>query len=61
MVRDTEKTRRMVNGFGEKGVLVVGLNFPVVSEGDQTIRFQINAAHTEADVEEVLKILSSLI
>ena len=61
MVRDTEKTRRMVDGFGEKGVLVVGLNFPVVPEGDQTIRFQINAAHTEADIEEVLKILSSLL
>jgi glycine C-acetyltransferase len=61
MVRDTEKTKRMVRGFGEKGVLVVGLNFPVVPEGHQTIRFQINAAHTEADISEVLLILKTLL
>lgn len=61
MVRDTEKTKRMVKGFGENGVLVVGLNFPVVPEGHQTIRFQINAAHTEADIAEVLRILQTLL
>lgn len=57
MVRDTERTRRMVDAFSAKGVLVVGLNFPVVPQGDQSIRFQINAAHTEADIDQVLNIL----
>jgi glycine C-acetyltransferase len=61
MVRDTKKTREMVEGFGAAGVLVVGLNFPVVPQGGQSIRFQINAAHTEADITEVLRILSTLI
>lgn len=60
MVRDTERCRRMVEAFFEHGVLVVGLNFPVVPDGDQTIRFQINAAHTEADVDEVLGILEKI-
>jgi len=60
MVRDTERTRRMVDGFTEHGVLVVGLNYPVVPEGDQTIRFQINAAHTAADIDEVLAVLERL-
>ena len=60
MVRDTERTRRMVQGFSDNGVLVVGLNFPVVPEGDQTIRFQINAAHTEADIEAVLDVLARI-
>jgi glycine C-acetyltransferase len=60
MVRNTEKTTRMVEAFGEAGILVVGLNFPVVPEGDQTIRFQINAAHTEADIDQVLSILESI-
>ena len=41
--------------------MVVGLNFPVVPEGDQTIRFQINAGHTEADIAEVLRVLESLL
>ncbi len=60
MVRDTEKTTRMVEAFTENGVLVVGLNFPVVPQGDQTIRFQINAAHTAADIDEVLSILDRI-
>lgn len=60
MVRDTDKTRRMVQGFTDGGVLVVGLNFPVVPQGDQTIRFQVNAAHTEADIERVLHVLAGL-
>ena len=60
MVRDTHKTTRMVEAFGEAGILVVGLNFPVVPEGDQTIRFQINAAHTEADIDAVLAVLERI-
>jgi len=60
MVRDTERTKRMVQGFTDNGVLVVGLNSPVVPEGGQTIRFQINAAHTEADVAEVLGVLERI-
>jgi glycine C-acetyltransferase len=61
MVRDTQRTRRMVDEFSRLGVLVVGLNYPVVPEGNQTIRFQINAAHTEADIDSVLNILSDIL
>lgn len=60
MIRDTDRTRRMVDAFSSHGVLVVGLNFPVVPEGDQSIRFQINAAHTEADIDQVLSILDNI-
>lgn len=60
MVRDTEKTTRMVKAFFDHGILVVGLNFPVVPQGDQTIRFQINADHTEADIDEVLTVLAKI-
>jgi glycine C-acetyltransferase len=59
MVRDTAKTHRLVQYLFEQGVLVVGLTFPVVPRGDETIRFQINAAHTQADIDYVLKILAS--
>jgi glycine C-acetyltransferase len=58
LVRDTAKTHRLVQYLFDQGVLVVGLTFPVVPRGDETIRFQINAAHTKADIDEVLKILS---
>ncbi len=57
LIRDTHKTHQLVNYLFEKGVLVVGLTFPVVPRGDETIRFQINAAHTNADVDYVLQVL----
>lgn len=60
LVRDTDRTRGMVTKFFEHGVLVVGLTFPVVPQGDETIRFQINAAHTEADIDEVLGVLDRI-
>lgn len=58
MVRDTEKTHALVKHLYDCGVLVVGLTFPVVPKGDETIRFQINAAHTKSDIEYVLDVLS---
>lgn len=61
MVRDTARTRAMVGGLFDHGVLVVGLTFPVVPRGDESIRFQINAAHTAADVDEVLAVLARLL
>jgi len=60
LVRDTDKAKRMVAGLYERGILAVGLTFPVVPRGDETIRFQINAAHTAADVDQVLSALEQL-
>ena len=54
-MRDTDRVRAMVAGLFDRGILAVGLTFPVVPKGDETIRFQINAAHTEADIAEVLE------
>ncbi len=60
LVRDTEKTRAIVRGLFDRGILAVGLTFPVVPKGDETIRFQVNAAHTEADIDQVLAALKDL-
>jgi len=60
LVRDTERTHRTVRGLYERGILAVGLTFPVVPHGDETIRFQINAAHTAADIDQVLEALGAL-
>jgi len=57
MVRDTPKTGALVAHLKANGVLATGLNFPVVPKGDQEIRFQISADHTEADVDSVLDVL----
>ena len=60
LVRDTAKTQQMVKGLYDRGILVVGLTYPVVPKGNETIRFQINAAHTEADVNYALKMLGEV-
>ena len=57
MVRDTEKTTKLVKYLTENGVLATGLNYPVVPKGDEEIRFQISAEHTELDIDKVLEIL----
>jgi glycine C-acetyltransferase len=58
LVRDTARTSELVRHLRRNGVLATGLNFPVVPKGDETIRFQISADHTPADVDEVLEVLS---
>jgi glycine C-acetyltransferase len=58
MVRDTQKTTDLVNFLKENGVLGTGLNFPVVPQGDQTIRFQVNGNHTDYDIEFALSVLA---
>jgi glycine C-acetyltransferase len=60
LVRSTDMVRAMVRGLFERRILAVGLTFPVVPKGDETIRFQINAAHTESDIDEVLQALRAL-
>ncbi|MEL6348777.1 MAG: aminotransferase class I/II-fold pyridoxal phosphate-dependent enzyme [Myxococcota bacterium] len=60
MVRDGDKTVQLVNDLFERGILVIGLRYPVVPHGDESIRFQINSAHTEADIDEVLNALEAL-
>ena len=59
MIRDTQRTRDLVRYLFDNGVLVTGLAFPVVPRGDEEIRTQINADHTEADIDHVLALLGS--
>ncbi len=57
LVRDTPTTHALVKYLFDNGVLVVGLTFPVVPRGDETIRFQINACHTSHDIEYTIELL----
>jgi glycine C-acetyltransferase len=59
LVRDTARTHRLVEHLFARGILVAGLTYPVVPRGEETIRFQINAAHTGADIDEVIDALSA--
>ncbi len=59
MVRDTQKTKKMVGYLNENGILATGLSYPVVPTGDEEIRFQIAADHTEKDIDYVLNVLKN--
>ena len=59
MIRDTERTRDLVRYLFDHGVLVTGLAYPVVPRGDEEIRAQVNADHTEGDIDYVLDLLAA--
>src|SRR5436305_2516902 len=59
MVRDTAKTTALVAHLRQGGVLATGLKYPVVPRGDESIRFQVSADHTPADIDSVLALLAS--
>jgi glycine C-acetyltransferase len=58
MIRDTEKTARLVQYLFDNDILATGLNYPVVPKGDEEIRFQVAASHTEEDIDYVLSVLA---
>jgi glycine C-acetyltransferase len=58
LVRDTARTTALVRHLRANGVLATGLAYPVVPKGDEEIRFQICADHTEGDIDQTLDILS---
>jgi len=57
MIRDTKRTAELVQYLTEHGILATGLNYPVVPKGDEEIRFQVSADHTEYDIDYVLEVL----
>lgn len=56
-VRDTEKTSALVKFLLDHDILATGLNYPIVPKGDQLVRFQVSAAHTAEDIDQVLGVL----
>ncbi len=60
MVRDTARTVAFVRHLRAAGVLATGLGYPVVPRGDEEIRFQVSADHTEADIDEALAAIAAL-
>ena len=59
MIRDTARTHALVRHLFDHGVLVTGLAYPVVPRGDEEIRAQVNADHTESDIDTVLELLAA--
>jgi len=59
LIRDTGKTSALVEHLLINNILATGLNYPVVPQGEQEIRLQISAEHTEKDLDYLLAKLGS--
>jgi len=57
LIRNTEKTSALVRHLFDNNILVTGLNYPVVPKGEDEIRLQISASHTEKDIDYLLEVL----
>ena len=54
VLRDTARTLSLVRHLREAGILATAIAYPVVPKGEEEIRFQISADHTEADIDGTL-------
>ncbi len=57
IISDTAKTKELVRRLFDRDILATGLSFPVVPKGDEEIRFQVSAEHTEKDIDYLLETL----
>lgn len=57
MIRNGARTRAIVKYLVKNSILATGLSYPVVPKGDEEIRFQVSAEHTQLDIDEVLAVL----
>lgn len=57
LMRDTAKTSALVEHLFKNNILATGLNYPVVPKGEEEIRLQVAANHTEKDIEYVIDVL----
>lgn len=57
-IRDTGKTTALVAHLFNRDILATGLNYPVVPQGDQEIRLQVSADHTDRDLDYLLDVLA---
>jgi glycine C-acetyltransferase len=61
IIRNTEKTAALVRHLFDNDILATGLTYPVVPRGDEEIRFQVSADHTETDIQKVLEVLKNFL
>ena len=57
LIRETEKTSALVEHLFTNDILATGLNYPVVPKGEEEIRLQVAANHTDKDIDYILNVL----
>jgi glycine C-acetyltransferase len=59
LLRDTVHTQALVHQLFAHNILATGLTYPVVPKGEEEIRFQVSATHTQRDIAYVLEVLQA--
>jgi glycine C-acetyltransferase len=59
LLRDTVRTHALVQQLFAHNILATGLTYPVVPKGEEEIRFQVSATHTQRDIAYVLDVLQT--
>jgi glycine C-acetyltransferase len=54
LIRDPVKCKKLVDHLMQNGILATGITYPVVPRGEDEIRLQVNADHTEKDIDFVV-------
>jgi glycine C-acetyltransferase len=57
LIRDTARTRELVQHLFDRNILATGLAYPVVPRGSEEIRFQVSGEHTEKDMDYLIESL----
>ena len=52
LIADPVKTRALVDGLFEEGIIVTNISYPVVPRGQDEIRVQLSSIHSKADIDE---------
>jgi len=55
IVGETALAIQMSNMMLDEGIFVTGFGYPVVPKGEARIRCQLSAAHTKADIDQVVE------
>jgi glycine C-acetyltransferase len=59
LIGDAIKTKQLKKMLYDKGILVTNINYPVVAKGKDEIRVQINASHSEEDINVFVEYLTA--
>jgi glycine C-acetyltransferase len=56
MVGDSKKAQELGNRLFEAGIFALPIVYPMVPRGEARIRNQLSAGHTQAEIDEALRV-----
>jgi len=60
LIGDNQQSLKLSEGLRERGIWVAAIRPPTVPQGTARLRITLSAAHTEADVDQLIKALHEL-